>query len=302
MGFSRGKESKEGSAVKRYIGIAPVKVLGVNPTKEELEKMYDADIQNEPSYIGESDIQVGGVEKTVPSIRLDFIVQTDPEVTDGINMTTKIAFFLNKENRFNKNADKVQVIDKYGRTAWGTVEDIENKTIPEYANGPANIDADFRPALIGEEALTKFIKDYLNIPNPQNYVDGKWVDKSAKEMAECEARFADLNPLFKGDVSQLREILSYQPDNKIKLAFGVKITDDNDMYQDVYNREFMKAGATNNKRLKKEIENAQAAGSFPNTEFDFGPLREYSLIATDFGTSETVENPFSGAKKENPFG
>ena len=40
MAFGKGTESKEGNVVKKYIGVAPVYVLAVNPTKAELEKLY----------------------------------------------------------------------------------------------------------------------------------------------------------------------------------------------------------------------------------------------------------------------
>ena len=39
--FGKAVESKESTPVKRYVGIAPVKVLAVNPTKAELEKLYN---------------------------------------------------------------------------------------------------------------------------------------------------------------------------------------------------------------------------------------------------------------------
>ena len=39
MAFATGQESKEGGSVKRYIGVAPVFILGVNPSKEELEEL-----------------------------------------------------------------------------------------------------------------------------------------------------------------------------------------------------------------------------------------------------------------------
>mgnify|MGYP003479508350 CR=1 FL=1 len=38
--FGKAVESKESAPVKRYVGIAPVKVLAVNPTKKELEAIY----------------------------------------------------------------------------------------------------------------------------------------------------------------------------------------------------------------------------------------------------------------------
>ena len=36
MAFSSGRESTEGGEIKKYIGVAPVFVLAVNPNKAEL--------------------------------------------------------------------------------------------------------------------------------------------------------------------------------------------------------------------------------------------------------------------------
>ena len=48
MAFAKGAESKEGNAVKRYIGVAPVFVLAVNTSKTELEKLYNTQLENDP--------------------------------------------------------------------------------------------------------------------------------------------------------------------------------------------------------------------------------------------------------------
>ena len=53
MAFAKGTESKEGNAVKRYIGVAPVFVLTVNPNKAELEKLYNTQLENDPEYLSE---------------------------------------------------------------------------------------------------------------------------------------------------------------------------------------------------------------------------------------------------------
>ena len=51
MAFAKGKESVEAAPVKRYIGVAPVTVLAVNPTKAELEKIYGITLDNTPEYL-----------------------------------------------------------------------------------------------------------------------------------------------------------------------------------------------------------------------------------------------------------
>lgn len=56
MAVAAGRESTEGSAVKRYIGVAPVFVLTVNPSKEELEKIYGVEIEKDPEYLGEMEV------------------------------------------------------------------------------------------------------------------------------------------------------------------------------------------------------------------------------------------------------
>lgn len=295
MAFATGTQSTEAASVKRYIGIAPVFVLGVNPTKAELEGFYDTTLDKDPEYLGTSEVGPEGQKKVVKQVRLDFIVKTDVEKS-GVDMTTKISFFLKEENRFNKTLTKVQVIDKYGRTAWATVDDVQNKTIPMYASGPANIDVDFRPCYIGEEEVTGFIKQYLNIGNPQNYVDGSWVDKSPVEKEACEARLDSIPMLFKGDYSGLKTIVNYQPNNKVKAMFGVKTSDDNRQYQDVYTQTFLKANMTNYTRLEKEMLDRKANGGYSSTEFAITPLQEYNVEATNMaGTpAAAVVNPFGG--------
>ena len=53
MAFAKGGESTEGTTIKRYTGVAPVKILSSNPNKAELEKLFDTTLENEPEYIGE---------------------------------------------------------------------------------------------------------------------------------------------------------------------------------------------------------------------------------------------------------
>ena len=302
MAFATGKESTEGASVKRYIGVGPVHVLAINPTKEELSKLYNgATIDNEPEYLGTAEVGPEGNKKKVNQVRLDFIIKTDPEKCDGIETTTKATFFLRQDYRFNKDQTKVQIIDKYGRTAWATPEEVKSKSIPQYASGPANIDVDYRPTFIGEEELTEFIKAYLNIPNPMNYVNGTWVDKTPAEKAEAEARLDNIDSYFKGDFKELKKIVSYQPNNKVKALFGVKTTADNKQYQAIYTQKFLKNSINDYSKLEKEVQERKAAGAYPDTEFEICPLKEYELEATNFSSTPSgSDDPFATAGF--PFG
>lgn len=298
MAFAKGQESTEGTIVKRYTGVAPCFVVGVNPNKDELEKIYGTTLDAVPEYRGSVDVD----GKKVETVRIDFIVKTDSAKSNGIEMTTKVALFLRKEYRFNKDKTKVQVIDKYGRTAWVTIEQAKAKEIPVYANGPANLDADYRPCFVGEEELTNFIKAYLNIPNVMKYVDKKWVMVDNPE--DCVARLDNIEKYFSGDYSELREVINLQPNNKVKLLFGVKTNDEGKQYQAVFTQMFMKNGVNDYSRLAKELEDRKAAGAYPTTEFFIGDLKEYTTESTDFSASTVDINPFAtnAMEDENPFG
>ena len=295
MAFAAGKESTEGSVVKRYTGVAPVFVLGVNPNKAELEKLYNTQIENAPEYIGE--VEVNG--NKVPNVRIDFIVKTDPEKCGGIEFTTKVAFFIRKEFRVNRDGSKVQVIDKYGRTAWVTKEQYNNKEIPVYSNGPANIDKDYRACYHGEEDLTNFIKAYLNIPNVMKYVNEKWV--MVDNPADSEARLENIESYFKGDFSELKSVIALQPSNKVKVLFGVRTTDDNKQYQAVYNQMFLKNNINDYSKLDADLQERKAAGAYPTTEFVVGDLKEYNVEATSFDNGNKEELPFSPTSSSSPW-
>ena len=297
MAFAAGKESTESSAVKRYTGVAPVYILGVNPSKAELEKLYNTQIENAPEYIGE--VEVNG--NKVPNVRIDFIVKTAPEMCGGIEFITKVAFFIRKEFRVNRDGSKVQVIDKYGRTAWVTKEQYNNKEIPVYSNGPANIDKDYRACYHGEEDLTNFIKAYLNIPNVMKYVNEKWV--MVDNPADSEARLENIESYFKGDFSELKSVIALQPSNKVKVLFGVRTTDDNKQYQAVYNQMFLKNNITDYSKLDADLQERKAAGAYPTTEFVVSDLKEYNVEATSFDNSGKEELPFQPTSSESgPWG
>lgn len=289
MAFSKGTESKEGNAVKRYIGVAPVFVLAVNPSKSELEKLYNTQLENDPKYL--SEVEVGEDKHKVQNVRLDFIVKTDAEKCGGIEFTTKASFFIRNEYRYNKDQTKVQVIDKYGRTAWVTIEQAKAHEIPVYKNGPANIDKDYRPAYHGEEELTKFIKAYLGISNVMKYVNNTWVMVDNPE--DCEARLEDIAEYFKGNFKELRDVIALQPDNKVKILFGVKTTDDNKQYQAIYNQMFLKNVTTDYSKLDENLQERKAAGAYPTTEFTVCDLKEYNVESTDLSNS--------GASGDMPF-
>lgn len=296
MAMAGGSESKEAAVIKRYIGVAPVTVLAVNPKKEKLEELYGTTLDKEPEYVGTTTIN----DKEVPQVRIDFIVKTVAEKCNGIDMTTKLSFYVAKAARYDKNNTKVQVIDKYGRTCWVTKEELQNHAIPQYKNGPANIDPDYRACYIGEEELTNFIRLYLNIPDVMKYVNETWIKVDNPQ--DSEARLDHVADYFKGHFDELEGAIALQPTNKIKVLFGVKTNDKGAQYQTFYTPMFLRNSTNNYTRLDKDLQERLKNGAFKSSVFIVCPIREYDVEATTFSTPTAQAQPApTTAPSDLPF-
>lgn len=292
MAFGQGQVSTEEVSFKKYIGVASVNVLAVNPTKEKLEEIYGRELSKAPEYTEETEINGEKVAK----VRIDFVIKADNEKYKDANgkpveLISKISFFLANRYKYNSENTKVQVKDKYGRFAWVTVEQAKNHEIPQYSNGPANIDKDYKPAYDGEEDLINFIKTFLNIPSCQNYIDGKWVMKDADKLEDCEASLDHISDYFKGDTSELSTILSYQPTNKVKVLFGIKNSNDGKQFQTVYNKMVLRNNVRDYGKLDANVKETQSRGSMSTSEFDCTDLHEYVVKATDLSKEESSNAP-----------
>ena len=278
MAFASGSESKE-IVRKLYLGVAPVFVLAVNPNKKQLEELYGTDLEDAPNYLSESEIGPEGNKKKIPQVRIDFFVKTDVEKC-GVETMTKVSFFLNKAYKYNRDNTKVMVINKYGESTWLPIECIKDgAAIPE--NMKWYDTSEMRPAFIGEAELTDFIKKYLNIPN-KSFTTKSGETKFISNLADAEARLDKIENYFKGDFTELQTVIKLQPNNKVKVMFGVRTTDDNKQYQAVYTQMFLKNAVTDYSKLDKDLQDRKAAGAYPSTEFSVEPIHEYIVESTNF--------------------
>lgn len=279
MAIKIGKQSEEG-VFKLYKGVAAVNVLAVNPNKAELERITGRTYDEEPVYRGKDD---DGNE----TVRITFYTKTNPDakVNSGIELVLPISFTLVKARRVGQQSGKIQVIDKYGRTAWVTPAELESKSIPQYSKGPANISADYRPAVIGEEFLINFLIKWLNIPGPANYKEGQWIMKDNPEDSEVSINLAKV---FAGDVSELAEVVNMAREYLIKVAVGIRTTEDGKQYHAVFTRDFAKNAVTDYSKLDAAITEFQNNGGAPNTVFDVNPLHENVVESTQFTPNTEV--------------
>lgn len=298
MAIAKGKESTEATGYKRYIGVGAAFVKAVNPNKKEMEALYGHEQENEPEYVGT--VERDG--KDIPNVRISFITNPDPEKY-GEGILIPHTYFLRREYRYNSDKTKVQVIDKYGRTAWVTIEQAKNHEIPMYSNGPANLDKDYRPAYVGEEELTQFLINYLNIPNVMKYdrANNKWYLVDNPQDSEC--RLDEIEKYFKGDFTELRSAIALQPTNKVKILYGVRTSDDNKQYQTTYTRMTLKNSVTDYSKLDAdvmEMKSRSTSTSVAQTEYRVDDFQEYKVEATHI-TESTAATESSDLPFDDPF-
>jgi cell division protein ZapA (FtsZ GTPase activity inhibitor) len=295
MAIAKGKESTDAVEIKRYTGVAPCFVKAVNPTKAELEAIYGNTVEQEPNYVGEVDVN----GEKIQNVRITFVTQPDVEGVSPINVT----MFVQNRVRYNRDLTKVQVIDKYGRTAWVTIEQAKNKEVPIYSNGqPANIDSDYRPIYVGEEVLTNFIKTYLGIPDVTRYNsnEGKWYKVDNPQDSEC--RLDAIAECFKGNYKELKEAIALQPTNKLKILFGVRTSSDGKQYQTAFTDLFLRSNANSYDKLDKTLQERKANGAYSTTEFEVTDFKEYEVKSTTFTDNTAASDlPFGPTEDKLPW-
>jgi len=207
--------------VKKYYGVASVKVLAINPKNSTLRK-YGWTIDesaDEPNYIHTA---TDGSQST----RVRFLVEIqdiEPKPVISLDFWIRDGFII------GQNSGKCRIIDSYGRVAWASKDEVKSHSIPQYSNGPASIDKDYKACHPGQDKIIAFLFKLLNItPMTQfNKQKNEWVPTKNPGRLTID----DWKKLVSGDVTELAEYVSLQPDNCVKVILGVKTTDENRAYQ-----------------------------------------------------------------------
>ena len=275
---SKSAPSGELIDIKKFIGVASVNVLAVNPNNEKLRK-YGWSIPSdaeEPRYVTTNN-------EGKKSARVRFLVQIhdmDEKPVIPLDFWIRPDLVLVKENT------KCKIIDSFGRTAYATKEEAKAHQIPQYANGPANISNDYKPCHYGEEELVAFLMKYLNVTPMSifNRTKGEYVP--TKNPGHLTIDHWDR--LCNGDAREIAEYLALQPENKVKVILGVRTTDDNKTYQTFLSSNFIGNGAfvdrntgeytAARKAIDKYFENR---GEDSPYSFSASPVREWTTSATE---------------------
>ena len=285
MGFSHIKSSEE-FVNKLYTGVTTAKVLAVNPTKEALEAL-GMNVQKEPVYAGTA--RTG--EK---QMRVNFLLAVN--IGEDKPKLMNLSFFINDAFQKGSTSGKYQVIDKYGRTAWATESDIETHSIPQYSNGPASIDKDYRKLYVGEAALEQFIRALLCLDDAEYYNSNTAtrVVRTGKELEDCEGTLEDVKAIIDGNINELKNIVKMAANNEVKILLGVKNNNDGRQFQAIYADLFVKNRtqmATAIKIFEKNYNDRTKAGAYKTSEFEVSEVHEYKVVPTTFATTSAQEVP-----------
>lgn len=295
MAISKGNASKEAQEFKRFIGVCPVFVKAVNPNKVEHEKLFNTTLEEAPVYVQDKEDSDSNSYKNV---RISVVLQPDTEKIGFDMPLVTMPLFITNQKQHGANSGKYQVVDKYGRFAWATEAEISAKEIPTYSNGKkADISNDYRIAYVGEEDLTNFIRVFLCIPSITKWDNNEkcMVPNTDVKPEECECRLdiETFEKFFKGDFSDIKDILGFQPTNKIKVCLGVRTDANGKLFQSVYTKKFISNAATNysslDKALQADIAYATTHNKALNTEYSAKAVHEYSVTPTTFTASESSE-------------
>lgn len=267
------KSTGPSKAFPRYTGIFMCNVVGINPTKAEIEELYKSIGQDrtveEPVYFSHD-------QNGVPTARIDIWLKTLKDEV-GVEILHPVSYFIKNTTRVNRDGTKLQVINAFGNTCWPTNEEQAAGIIPEKSRKFYEPEG-MRPAFEGEESLTKALKAYLNIKPFSFPKDDGTTGYNEKTEAYCQLE--NIPRYFTGDISEIKNAFLSQPTNIIKYPFGVKKTEEGKLYQTVFKEFPMKERNNNYASAEKEIKNRQDNGGYPDTDFGEAPFppKEYSVI------------------------
>lgn len=248
----------------KWTGIANMRVVVINPTMEELKSM-GLNPQKEPEYLsaGESKPEDKIQLKSWSKLRLDIYLRNDANKING-----KVTFWLEDRIRYNKDATKVQWINKFGQTAW--TSDVNTPPSYEWYKNEG-----VRPAIVNEEKLVKFIQ--------------AWANTGAEDQSVLDYP----NALAKGDLKELKGLHAAIPKNEIQVLLGVKESTDKNgkatSYQTIYDNFFGRPYQKAWDKWKKALEDEYGAFD-ADYQKDF-TLKTYDKVSITEDTPSNLDVP-----------
>lgn len=252
--------------INNYTGLANLKVIAINPTKDELSKILGGADVKEPEYLN-LDLNKDGVLQNKIVFWLankQLVIQKDGTKAPE-EIKTRVEFLVAPRERMNKEGTKNQIVNRRGQTCWLTVEAINtNDNMSWFRHEP------YHNAFIGEEILLNFVRNWMNLA------------------ADADCNFENPTKIFSGDVTELKNMLKARPNNEVTVYLDVTSKDDK-YYQAVYSKAFSRPLASNPEAVfAKAFKEEYGA---PKTKFKDFTLRvftpDYNIDSPDSEQSNT---------------
>lgn len=254
-----------------YTGCGNFKIVAINPTKVEKEKLYpNRQFTEEPVYAADRD--------GVKGIRIEFTLAS----LDIENLLIPVSFWMRAEKSHGSNSGKTEVIDNYSRTVWLTDDEVSSHYIPKFPDGTPKIDKTYRVAATGESQVIKWMKNVLNIRDVIEYGKSNYIERPQ----DAEIYFENIKKFFEGDISELKNMWLLQPDAVFTAMVGIRTTE-RGSFMSVYTGNMLKpgnaAGSFTEKKASKimsVINDDKSRGSLADTEFSEAFIHEYKVDPT----------------------
>lgn len=243
----RSSEEQVVANIKKYIGVGNFKVVGINSSLDELEKL-GFNYNKEPQY----KVEIGGKEFS----KVVFYVKNEK-----LDIQNKLEFLISNEDAVFQTGSRKFVNDLAQNSIGASLEDVLART---NKNGVAFFkDVNARAAKVGEAELLEFLVAWFNI---KNFVSKKEADAGQKP----DTVTINFDALVKGDVSELRKYHAMAKDNEVKLMLH-----EDKGYVNVYNRYFDRATANLN-NFTRHVNSQEAAGYPPKGNYVVADLQEFT--------------------------
>jgi len=275
---------------KKYVGVAAVEVVAINPSSEKIEELIGKKPEEDPSY---TDVDKNGNDK------VNFVFWLKENSTGRIFNNLKLSI-TDKERPISKKG-QYQYINNIGFTAWAKTE---NELKSSFAKRP------YRAAKIGEDNFYEFM--------------GRWLCLDSREN-DAELDF-NLTKLLRGNFRELDETVKNFVGQKVIILFtintGKNKEGDTVEYQNIYPFAFLPYETNSGKTLdffkvadsrkpsyvEYFIKNVTNETFGCKDFFKLTPLEEYNphenFLTTDQPIKKEVEptyNPSGDTEEDLPF-
>lgn len=269
-----GKSQSASDVVRKlYTGVENFKVIALNPTKAEIEAIYGREIDYNPEYLSETEIEENGVKKKYKQVKFDFFLENEDK-----SISTRLQFYVADTYKQSATTGTYQVVNIFGKSTWLSKEIIQSKQLPDNMSffDPEGL----RIAKRGEVELVDALVALLNLK----------AFKGTGDRSDSYAQIPDdvwKNMFEKGDFSFIQGIVKGS-ENKIGVLLGVKTKDDGGKVQATFQKKVLRQFVLKQTKpdrfsyLLREVKSSQDNGAFSTV--DFGPedlnLREYNPSST----------------------